>query len=50
MNGQNPRGMGLAGMQERVAQCCGQIDIVSGPGEGTCLKVRIPLSGENACD
>lgn len=45
LDGQSPRGMGLLGMRERVAQCSGQLDIVSQPGSGTRVVVRIPLTG-----
>jgi signal transduction histidine kinase len=38
------RGFGLLGMRERVAQCGGHIEILSQPGEGTHIRVRIPLS------
>jgi signal transduction histidine kinase len=40
----NPRGLGLLGMRERLVQCGGSIDIISKVGEGTCIKVFIPLS------
>lgn len=33
---------GLAGMEERVLMLGGQIDIVSSPGAGTTIKVRLP--------
>jgi len=40
----NPHGLGLLGMQERVAQCNGTVEITSRPGEGTRIRVFIPLS------
>ncbi len=40
----NPHGLGLLGMQERVAQCGGSMDITSREGEGTHIQVRIPLA------
>jgi signal transduction histidine kinase len=43
MNGKSSRGLGLLGMQERVAQCGGYMDIVSRPGSGTRIMVRLPL-------
>ncbi len=43
-NGPGPRGLGLLGMQERVAQCGGTLEIISSPGAGTRLRIRIPLS------
>ncbi len=39
----SPHGLGLIGMQERVAQCGGSLDIISRKGEGTHIRVRIPL-------
>lgn len=50
MDGHSSRGIGLLGMQERIAQCCGQLDILSKPGDGTIITVHIPLDGEAACD
>ena len=41
----NPRGLGILGMQERVAQVGGTIEIRSKPGEGTRILIRIPLGG-----
>jgi signal transduction histidine kinase len=38
--------LGLLGMQERVALVGGQIEILSEPGSGTEIHVRIPISGE----
>lgn len=43
LNGDAPRGLGLLGMQERVAQCGGQLEIISKPGSGTCIRIRIQL-------
>ena len=42
-NGLGPRGLGLRGMEERVAQCGGTFDILSQPGAGTRIRIRIPL-------
>ena len=39
----NPRGLGLLGIQERVGQCGGTMQITSRVGEGTRLQVQIPL-------
>ena len=36
-------GMGLAGMQERLALVNGSLEIVSQPGQGTHLKAQVPL-------
>lgn len=38
------RGLGLLGMQERLALVGGTVSIVSAPGEGTTLTARIPLA------
>jgi signal transduction histidine kinase len=40
----NPHGLGLLGMQERLAQCGGNMHIFSREGEGTRIQVRIPLA------
>jgi len=37
------KGIGLLGMKERVKELDGELDIVSSPGEGTRLKVQVPL-------
>jgi signal transduction histidine kinase len=39
----NPHGLGLLGMQERLAQCGGCMEITSREGEGTCIQIHIPL-------
>jgi signal transduction histidine kinase len=39
----SPHGLGLLGMQERVAQCGGQLEIISKPGSGTLIRVRFPI-------
>ncbi len=44
MNGDNPRGLGLLGIKERVSQCGGQVEINSQPGSGTQIRIRLPLS------
>ena len=40
----SPHGLGLMGMQERVAQCGGSMEISSREGKGTRIQVRIPLA------
>lgn len=42
-SGKVPRGLGLLGIQERVRVLGGGYEIQSTPGQGTKLKVRIPL-------
>jgi signal transduction histidine kinase len=39
------RGTGLAGMSERVLALGGTVEIDSRPGEGTTLRVRVPVAG-----
>jgi len=43
LDGQSPRGLGLLGMRERVTQCGGQLEIISQPGSGTLIRIRVPL-------
>jgi signal transduction histidine kinase len=42
-DGKGSRGLGLLGMRERVTQCGGQLQIVSRPGNGTLLRIYIPV-------
>jgi signal transduction histidine kinase len=44
LDGHSSRGLGLLGMQERVTQFGGQLDIISRPGGGTSIIIRIPLN------
>jgi signal transduction histidine kinase len=37
------KGMGLLGMEERVKQLGGHLDVVSEPGKGTTLRVSLPV-------
>jgi signal transduction histidine kinase len=46
-NGKGARGLGLLGMQERVMQCSGQIEILSQPGHGTRIRIIIPQLEES---
>lgn len=39
----SPHGLGILGMQERIAQVGGTIEIRSKPGEGTRISIKIPL-------
>ena len=48
-DGAQARGMGLLGMQERVAQCGGTFALESAPGRGTRITIRIPIV-EGNCD
>lgn len=49
-DGSNLRGLGLMGIQERVTQCGGQLEIASSVGHGTVLKVCLPLEEGMFCD
>jgi len=40
-----PSGSGLRGIGDRVAAIGGALEVVSDPGQGTTLTVRLPLSG-----
>ncbi len=42
-DGLSSRGLGLLGMQERITQCGGDLEIVSQPGSGTCIRIHVPL-------
>jgi signal transduction histidine kinase len=39
-----PRGVGIAGMRERVKQLGGTLEIESGPGLGTTIRAILPLT------
>lgn len=39
----SPRGLGLLGMQERLELLGGEMQILTTPGSGTLLRIRIPL-------
>jgi signal transduction histidine kinase len=39
------RGLGLLGMEERVKQLAGKLDVESAPGKGTRVRVTLPLTG-----
>lgn len=41
-------GIGLAGMRERVASIGGSLEVVSGPGQGTIIRVELIDFGEGA--
>jgi signal transduction histidine kinase len=43
-------GFGLLGMRERLVLVRGTLNIVSAPGEGTTLRARIPVTGQEARD
>jgi signal transduction histidine kinase len=39
----SPSGFGLLGMRERIADLGGHFEVVSRPGKGTDVRVRLPL-------
>ena len=41
------KSFGLAGMEERVLMLGGVIDVISSPGAGTTIKVRLPVDRED---
>lgn len=47
-NGHAGRGLGLLGMQERMAQCGGKLEIDTEPGRGTRLRFTVTLA--EVCD
>ncbi len=42
---QQSKGLGLLGMEERVTRLGGRFEVHSKPGNGTVLKVELPLAG-----
>ncbi len=40
---ENTRGLGLLGMQERIELLGGELEIVSAPGSGTQVRIRVPI-------
>ncbi len=43
--GSFPGHLGLHSMRERVTNLGGMLSIESIPGEGTCIRVRVPSQG-----
>ncbi len=41
-NGDRPQGLGLLGMRERIERAGGRLAIISRPGRGTRLEVKLP--------
>lgn len=42
------KGLGLLGMEERVSHLRGDFHVESQPGEGTCIRVELPLAQRSA--
>lgn len=45
---QSDCGLGLLGIEERVQELGGKLNVISKPGQGTALQVTIPISAEEA--
>ncbi len=43
----NGRGLGLIGMQERIDLVGGRLEIDTAPGQGTRIRVQVPLNAKN---
>jgi two-component system, NarL family, sensor histidine kinase UhpB len=41
-----PAGHGLAGMRERTELLRGQFELLSGPGQGTIIRIELPSTGD----
>jgi len=46
-NGDDPRGLGMLSIKERIAQFGGQVEVTSEPGKGTTLSIRISSKETN---
>jgi signal transduction histidine kinase len=44
VGGADPKGSGLVGLRDRVAELEGELEIATAPGTGTCLAAAIPLA------
>jgi NarL family two-component system sensor histidine kinase YdfH len=44
-----PGHYGLAGLRERVRLIGGQLDIMSSPGQGSCISISVPISNSRRC-
>jgi signal transduction histidine kinase len=42
-------GLGLVGLKERVSELSGKVQVISSPGQGTRVYVRIPVGDAVAC-
>ncbi|TAK33688.1 MAG: HAMP domain-containing protein [Chloroflexota bacterium] len=42
----SPRGLGLLGMRERVSLMNGQLEVQSAPGEGSSVRIQVPVPME----
>ena len=48
MDGEDPQGLGLLGMRERITQLGGRLEVFSTPQRGTRIQISIPM--EDGCD
>ena len=46
-NGNDPRGLGMMSIKERIAQYGGQVEILSQPGSGTTISIRLSTAEVN---
>jgi signal transduction histidine kinase len=47
LSGDSSRGLGILGMRERVLQSGGQLEVITRPGKGTCVRIRMSLEEGN---
>jgi signal transduction histidine kinase len=47
LSGDSSRGLGLLGMRERVLQSGGQLEVITNPGKGTRIRIRMNLEEGN---
>lgn len=46
-DGNDPRGLGILGIKERIAQYCGHVEFVTQPGSGTTINIQLPTAEVN---
>ena len=47
LSSENTRGLGLLGMQERIQLLGGEMEIISAPGSGTQINIRVPIEARS---
>ncbi len=43
LSGDSSRGLGILGMRERIYQSGGELQVITSPGKGTSVQVRMPI-------